>query len=595
VENGARHPPGTALARLFADESRLGEAVSFSLPGGAPLFLAGEAADQLYWVRSGRLAAYEPHAGGQRFLGLIRPGEPTGEISLVAGTNHRASVIALRDSEILALPRDELLAATQTDPHLMAELARLVARRMRENPDESLAGYPSVFGFIGITDGVDARRLAERVADLIRHMGYRAVAVGIEAQSLPTEWFSNVENAHDFVFYATEVDEKAWRGFVVRQADHLFRVALAKYPPPAPPRAPEGMAANAQKPADLVLVHPRDCHTPTGGPGWFAAFHPDRIFHLRRAHVHDADRLARIVTGSAVGLVLSGGAARAYAHVGAIKVLRERRIPIDFVAGASMGAIIAAGVAMNWDEAELDRRLRKAFVTSSPVADIAFPLVSLSRGSLMRARLAEHFGDRDICDLWTPFFCVSSNLTTGGYKLHRQGLLREALAASAALPGVLPPVVQGDDVLVDGAIMNNFPADLLHAMNPGPIVGVDVTRGRSIDAHDVAPASLWRWLRSGDWRKGPPIVSLLMRAATMGTAQGIAVSRSASDVLILPMVDHIEIRDWRAYDEAVAAGEQATRETLDKLDRRVVDLRRRPLRATGAIAGAAAEQTERAW
>jgi NTE family protein len=61
------------------------------------------------------------------------------------------------------------------------------------------------------------------------------------------------------------------------------------------------------------------------------------------------------------------------------------------------------------------------------------------------------------------------------------------------------------------------------------------------------------------------------------------------------MVDHIEIRDWRAYDEAVAAGEQATRETLDKLDRRVVDLRRRPLRATGAIAGAAAEQTERAW
>ena len=116
-------------------------------------------------------------------------------------------------------------------------------------------------------------------------------------------------------------------------------------------------------------------------------------------------------------------------------------------------------------------------------------------------------------------------------------------------------------------------------MNPGPIIGVDVTRGRSIDAHDVAPESLWRWLVSGDWRRGPPIVSLLMRAATMPTERGIAEARSASDVLILPMVDHIEIRDWKAYDQAVAAGLRAASEALDKLDRRVVDLRRRPVKA----------------
>lgn len=578
MEPGARHPLSTALARLFADESRIGEAVAFSLPGGAPLFLPGETADQLYWLRSGRLAAYRSHAAGQTFLGLIKPGEPVGEMSLIAGTAHGSSVIALRDSEILALPRDDLFAAAEKDPHLMTELARLVATRVRQNPDETMAGYPSVFGFIGVTEGAEARRLADRVAEIIRRQGYRALAVGVEAQSLPTEWFSNIENAHDFVLYAAEAIEAAWRTFATRQADHLFHIALARHPAP-PARPPEGPPAPAQKAVDLVLEHPRDCVTPTNGSAWFRALRPERIFHIRRAHVHDADRLARVVTGSAVGLVLSGGAARAYAHVGAIKAMRARHIPIDFVAGASMGAIIGAGVAMNWDDEELERRLRNAFVDSSPVADIAIPLISLSRGALMRARLANHFGDRDICDLWTPFFCVSSNLTSGGYKLHREGPVREALAASAALPGVLPPVIQGNDVLVDGAIMNNFPADLLHAMNPGPIIGVDVTRGRSIDAHDVAPESLWRWLVSGDWRRGPPIISLLMRAATMPTERGIAEARSASDVLILPMVDHIEIRDWKAYDQAVAAGLHAAAEALDKLDRRVVDLRRRPVKA----------------
>jgi NTE family protein len=548
------------------------------LAGGAPLFLAGEAADQLYWLRAGRLGAYEPYETGLRFLGLIRPGEAAGEISLIAGTPHGASVIALRDSEILALPRADVFAAAETDPALMTELARLVVRRVREHPDESQAGDPSVFGFIGMTEGEEVRALAERVAEMIRRQGYRAMVVGGESLPRETEWFSNIESENDFVLYAAEAQEAAWRTFTIRQADHLFRVALARRPPRAP------AVANAEKATDLVLVHARDVAKPAGGPAWSQAFSPLRIFHVRHAHAHDVERLARVVTGSAVGLVLSGGAARAYAHVGAIRVLRARRIPIDFVAGASMGAIIGAGVAMHWDEAEMDRRLRKAFVTSSPVADIAFPLVSLSRGRLMRERLAEHFGERDICDLWLPFFCVSSNLTTGAYKIHREGLVREALSASAALPGVLPPVVQGEDVLVDGAIMNNFPADLLRAVNPGPIIGVDVTRGRSIDAHDVAPASLWRWLLAGDWRKGPPIVSLLMRAATMGTARGIAISRSAADVLILPEVDDIEIRDWRAYAQAVAAGERAADEALDRLDRKVVDLRRRPAASLDAPA-----------
>ena len=132
--------------------------------------------------------------------------------------------------------------------------------------------------------------------------------------------------------------------------------------------------------------------------------------------------MARTITGMSVGLVLSGGGARAYAHVGAIRALREAGVPIDFVGGASMGAIVAAGVAMGWDDDEIDRRIRKAFVETSPVDDIAFPLLAMTSGEKVRARLREHFGDAQISDLWLPFFCVSSNLTSGAYQLHRRGL-----------------------------------------------------------------------------------------------------------------------------------------------------------------------------
>jgi NTE family protein len=213
----------------------------------------------------------------------------------------------------------------------------------------------------------------------------------------------------------------------------------------------------------------------------------------------------------------------------------------------------------------------------------------MTRGEKVSERLAQHFGDTEIADLWLPFFCLSSNLTTGAYHLHRRGLLRQALRASISLPGVLPPATEGQNVLVDGAVMKNFPADVMRAAQLGPIVGVDVTGARSITAEDVAqPSSIWRWIRSGQWRNGPPIVSLLMRTATVSTGRDLAAARQAADVLILPDVSRIEIRDWRAYDAAVEAGYRAAIAALDEIRRPVPELRRRLSLREQAQAGLAA-------
>src|SRR5207253_4472436 len=134
------------------------------------------------------------------------------------------------------------------------------------------------------------------------------------------------------------------------------------------------------------LIHPPDTSRPSGSEVWSDAAQPARLFHLRRDNEGDIQRMGRILTGQSVGLVLSGGGARAYAHVGAVRALRERGVPIDFVGGASMGAIVAAGIAMGWDDAELDDRIRRAFVDSSPLDDIAFPLIAMTRGDKVRER-----------------------------------------------------------------------------------------------------------------------------------------------------------------------------------------------------------------
>jgi len=126
-------------------------------------------------------------------------------------------------------------------------------------------------------------------------------------------------------------------------------------------------------------------------------------------------------------------------------------------------------------------------------------------------------------------------------------------------------------------VMKTFPADIMRSTHLGPIIGIDVTRGRNITADQVArPSSVWRWFLSGEWRKGPPIVSLLLRAATVTGGRDLAASRVATDVLVAPKVEAIEIRDWKAYDPAKQAGREAMLAALAGLTVPITDLRRRP-------------------
>ncbi|HYG28081.1 MAG TPA: cyclic nucleotide-binding and patatin-like phospholipase domain-containing protein, partial [Caulobacteraceae bacterium] len=412
--------PDTALAQLFAEQRSKGHARAFALPGGSTLYEAESEADELYFLEAGRLGAFRREEGQeQQFLGVIRAGEPAGEMALIAGTPHSAAVIALRDSEVLALPKAAFLKAAEQSPGVMTELARLMILRTRQTSGAKSVGAPSVYGFIAVDEGPAIRPLVQAIAAEVERLGYSVAVSGAEASAASTEWFSNLEAAHDFVLYCAEHAEEPWKPVVGRQVDRLFWVGHGQRKPPPSLGPYASQPLQAQQLVDLLLLQPPSRRQPFGTARWLDATGAARHFHLRHGEAADIQRIARVLTGQSVGLVLSGGGARAYAHVGAVRALREHGVPIDFIGGASMGGMIGAGVALGWDGEELDRRVRTAFVNSSPISDIAFPpMVSMTRGSRVRERLQEHFGALQIEDLALPFFCVSSNLTTGAYHLH---------------------------------------------------------------------------------------------------------------------------------------------------------------------------------
>ena len=548
------------------------EARWFSLPAGQPLFLAGEPADSIYFVVSGSLGAF---GAGNEFVGHIRSGEPVGEMALFLGgvdsngdgvaddKPHTGSVYALRDSEVLALSRAGWNKLSRSEPELLEGMIRIILRRLGRTGQRTPATLPKVYTLIATSPTIDLRMRARALREELMWFGQKVAIVDeVQGDEKPAAFFDELERNNDTVILITAIGDTPWFKLSTRQADRIWVLARGDARPSDPLMPEDTSPAQRLKLVDVVLIHPGAERRAARPQEWLLAAGANRLFHWFGDAQADATRLARVMAGRSVGIVLSGGGARAYSHIGAIRAIREMGIPIDFAGGASMGAVVAACVGMGWDDSEIEWRIRKAFVETNPLGDYNLPVVGMVKGKRVNARLEEHFGETEIGEMKIPFFALSTNLTSGKVHIHRSGNLRTALRATISLPGILPPVVDGDDILVDGAVLNNFPAETMREMHQGFIIGSDVSgQPEGLNREEfVRPLNFWQWVVRNGFSSPPPIAGLLMRAATVRNDP--ILGRDLTDVMILPDLPGIELRDWTAYDDAVEAGYVAAKAAL---------------------------------
>ncbi len=557
--------PADLLAALDAVSEWL------SIPAGWPLMHAGEPPDGVYFLLSGSLSAFKlGERGGHTLLGYIRPGEPVGEMAMIAREPHSASVFAIRDSEVLKLPPDAFDLLVQAHPAMMRHIARIMLTRARASHRNSPRADPKVYALISTSPTIDLMVRARTLQAGLKRLNRRAVIVTEDDQramegGMTSAWFDALEAKNDAVFLVTPIADTPWFRTCIRQADRLWVFARADARPSLPILPPEEPSPARQfRLVDVVLLHHGMDRKAATTNEWRVACEASRLFHWRGLEDEDAARLARVIARRSIGLVLSGGGARAYAHIGVVRALREAGLPFDVIGGTSMGAIVGACAAMGWKDDEIELRIRKAFVESNPLGDYVLPVVGLVRGRRVEDRLQEHFGETLIEDLGIPFFAVSTDLVAGDVRVHRGGLLRRALRASISLPGILPPVIDGDQgLLVDGAVLKNFPVDILKDLHRGPIIGVDVARRDGIDLEDFRdPPGFLGWAAAHGLQSPPPIASVLMRSATLAIDPW--EGRSGADVLIAPEMPDIDMRDWKRFDDVVAAGYESAVAALQR-------------------------------
>lgn len=563
-------------------ESVAGAFARETLQGGQWLFRQSEPGDSLYFLVRGRLQVWidqADEADGRVFVGEVMPGETVGEISLLTGQPRSASIRAARDSLLLRIDRDGFDRLAAAHPKMAVRLAGSIATRLqhrtsgRSTPSRRLVNIC----LLPLDDSPAVERLA---GNLIEALGRNDTVLDLDPDRLgdagaPVEsldeaagipgglpgWLDEQEYGFRFVAYRCHCADSPWSRLAVRQADLVMRLGDSSTDPA--PRGFEkivrgnGGADRLSKQA-LVLLHPEAGGEIRNTGAWLADRDLDFHLHVRAGNDADIARVARIVAGRGLGLVLGAGAARGFAHIGVHRALVEAGIEIDWVGGASIGAIFGAAIADGWTPEKLHKRAYEAFVIGKPFSNYNLPLVSLLSPKRMM-RLTRQMLPGRIEDLPIPYFCNSSSLDSGSINVHTRGSIAEALQASAAMPGALPPAVVDRHLAVDGAVLNGLPIDLMRQCPVGEILAVDLSSHKTYEVEYKQLPSAWellraRWLPFGRRYRVPGLVTLLLKSTEIGSMVRVQQQGRDADLLFNPDVRKFGLTDVKAFDKVVDAG-----------------------------------------
>ena len=551
--------------------------------GGQVLFNEGEAADAVYLLVSGRLTV----ASAEGTLAEIAPGELVGELALLAGRPRSATVRALRDSLLLALPAERFRAVVGRTPDAALRLASGLAARIADREPVRTSHHADV-GTVAVVAAAGheaplssfCRRLSRALGrhgttrTVDRRFVERALGAGAADRSSAADggaalagWLHELEVDHRFLVYQADRALTPWTQRCIRQADAVLVVAAAAAPPPTVGDVEDAVHRAGLPPGRVHLVLLHGTAMPVGTARWLDA-RPALVHHnLRSDDPTSLATLGRQLAGESVGVVFGGGGPRGFAHLGVLKALEEAGIPVDAVGGTSIGAFMAAASAMGWDHDERVAKVTAGFVRPFLIPPTLPKASLLSPRRLTRAMRHEtFFGERDIEDMWRPFFCISANISRPDVVVHDRGPIWLALRASSSLPGFLPPVCRDGDLLVDGGVVNDLPVDVMRERLAGHLVAVDLQPDVDLTVNRPFPADLTGWQAIRQRLSVPSAPSVLMRAKEVGgrRAQRERLDRDPPDLLLRPPTDGVSPLDFKGGVELIETGYRYAVDVLER-------------------------------
>jgi len=478
-------PEDLTLFKTLTPEQRfkiLDAMVRRDLVRGEVLVAQGDPSDSLYIVLHGALAVRR--SGDSQPIAELRAGELIGEVGFFANLARTANVIAIRDTSVLVLTRatyEGLAAETPAIAEaLLAALALRFAKRTEQLP--TTRASPTARTVALIDGGHEPippsfyRRMREGLARIEAQIVDPArVDAMFPGQALDdpevTDWLNKLEQVSPLVVYLGNGEVPAWTRKAIRQADMVVLACSGDAPAEGLTEI-ESFACHVHPVSArrIVRVHDRRSGEVSGTAAWLSRLPCFMHHHVALEDQVDIDSLIRFLSGHAIGFVAAGGGSFGSAHAGIYKTFRERGVMFDIFIGTSVGSAMAAGFAKNYEADHIERGTHEIFVRSRSFRRPTWPRYALLDHKAFDRALADQYGEQcRIEDCWRPFAAVATNLSTHSLELIRSGLLWQAVRASSAIPGLLPPFYTRDgEMLVDGCLIDNVPLEPMHQLKGGP-------------------------------------------------------------------------------------------------------------------------------
>ncbi len=556
----------------------------------AVLCREGDPGDAIYIIISGRLRAVKDHGGpDEKKLNDMGRGEILGEMAFLTGGVRSAMLYAVRDTELVKISRATFEIFANENPRTLLSIGQTLARRMLKAESAHRGTNIQLnLAIVDICDDAKVKTFIESFTQALsahgamlhlnssklnERMGIPEIATIADDDPLNIKlsaWFDEQESRHDIMAYESDTTATNWTKRCVRNADKVLLIVDGTK---LPAEANKDMLSLLQQECpelsarEIIFIHSGPDSKPHGTIDWLNLIKAETHYHIRQNSEADMHRVIRFLMEKAYNLVLSGGAACGLAHMGVIRALEENGIPIDSISGTSMGAVIASQYAMGMGCDDLLKNNLLLWVSSKPMRDLTVPFISFLRGQKLERIAKWIYGDARIEDLWRPFFCVSTSLTSNDQVVHRKGPLYQAIRATTSVPGLVPPAIINNEILVDGGIMNNLPVAVARRFFKGPVIAVDVTEAKVLRISEDGFPSPWkhlcqRLLPSKRRDLIPGIFDIMYHSAVVGSQRRTEQAGKDADYYLRLPLDRFKFLEFDAFDEIVELGYRFSNEKI---------------------------------
>ncbi|KAJ8286409.1 hypothetical protein GJAV_G00038950 [Gymnothorax javanicus] len=592
-----------------------------AVEAGRAVYRQGDKSDSTYIVLSGRLRSVILKEDGKKELtGEYGRGDLIGVVEALTRQNRATTVHAVRDSELAKLPEGALSSIKRRYPQVVTRLIHLLGEKILQQVNGPLSarslalhtpsskwdsGDPasnlSTVSILPVSEDVPLTAFTLELqhalsaigpallltSDIIKQRLGSAALDSVHEYRL-SSWLGQQEDIHRIVLYQSDSSLTPWTQRCIRQADCIIIVGLGEQDPAVGEleRMLESNAVRAQK--QLVLLHREDGAPPKGTVhwlnmrSWISRHHhlscPRRVFtkrslpKLREMYQRvfqrppdrhsDFSRLARVLTGNTIALVLGGGGARGCSQVGILRALSEAGIPVDLVGGTSIGALMGALYAEDRSHSRMRVRAREWAMEMTSVfkkvLDLTYPVTSMFSGATFNSSINNVFKGKQIEDLWIPYFNITTDISASAMRVHTDGYL--------------PPLCDPKDghLLMDGGYINNLPADVARSMGAKVVIAIDVGSQDETHLTNYGDSLSGWWLL---WKRFNPLsekVKVLNMAEIQTRLAYVCCVRQLESVknseyceYIRPAIDRYRTLEFGKFDEIAEVGYQHGKTVFD--------------------------------